>query len=541
MDVPVDNQHRWRYHDDRLARGLTALVMDVYSSGAAPDVRLLIKGKQYHCHKVILAESSDYFRERCYANNQDHMDINQVEQEIFEEIYRFMLTGTICINLESLHSILEACVCLKLSSTLKSFLEDILLANMSVHNCIEMMEYAGAFGCSRLQEQATDLARVNLGQLWNTESFQHLGKHDVMSVIGDPVDNDLSNKAFRHWVKYEPEFRQGIVQDRSSMYDVISDADEPQSPCNNYFSSNVFPSSPYENNNFPIEYVREKKTPELPNLCAVGYSSRDERPCGFVCRRQYHNTSYNKLNHFPKIGTRFACAMSGNRLYVSGGVNKQSDNVDKLDIAKNKWSQSPKLLCCRSGHAMTEIKGRLYVFGGFLGNETFTSIEEFDVSRHCWKFAGHLLTPTVSPAVIVENGLAYIFGGKSCRNTHSILVQCYNPREKTVMQHDSIPCSTSQVRVVQLQNDIYILSAKGEFFRYNITSRQCSSLSCLSKRRKNFGMACDNENVFVFGGKLEDGSILSDIQVYDVDTSTWSEGKRLPFPMDIIGCCPLDK
>lgn len=530
MDSSIDDECFWVYDDPKVSAVQGFLLAEVSSGGDAPDITIRVEDELYNAYKVLMVSVSGYFQKELFSDNLKEITIHQVKNAIFSEIFKFMHTGKITVSYETLQPIFEACIFLRLPESFKMFLEDIYLGNLNEYNCTEMMEFAGAYGCSRLLENAKNL-------LEHTEPRIH--SNAVISLYHkNPIYksncNKISTAADRVWINYSPRTQQSIPRYVESLICNIKDVVDLDKFCDNINVS----AFNYKSTNCMLT----TEIPTLPNIISLGFDVAGEHPYGITHRQElcYQNNTicYQRLRNIPNVGKRFACTVSGGKVLISGGELRPF-NVYKWNIEKRRWSSLVPLCCGRCGHAMAEVNGKLYVFGGYLCEKILTSIEVFDKEVHRWKFVAHLKKPTHSSAIVVQGGRAYIFGGKCSSRTDYMIIQCFDPITKRVVDWDSIPCSISQVRVVLSRNDVYLMSEHGEFLRYTIAAKQCIRLAYLRNPRRYFGMAADAHHVFVFGGKSKQGSFCSDIHVYDIDKNSWSTGERFPSQMSVFGYCPL--
>ncbi|KAF2075942.1 hypothetical protein CYY_002745 [Polysphondylium violaceum] len=153
-----------------------------------------------------------------------------------------------------------------------------------------------------------------------------------------------------------------------------------------------------------------------------------------------YNTSNRYWTNIPKEAikgslphsrTNHASAVVGKNVYIFGGNNNDEngryqvlDDLHVLNTNELEWSQ-PNVTgdkpCARSGHCMTSIGTKLYLFGGGVWNEDegwvekFNDIHIFDTETHVWTkppVKGDVQTSTFAISFNVGRFL-FIFGGGS--------------------------------------------------------------------------------------------------------------------------------
>ncbi|GAM25233.1 hypothetical protein SAMD00019534_084080 [Acytostelium subglobosum LB1] len=137
------------------------------------------------------------------------------------------------------------------------------------------------------------------------------------------------------------------------------------------------------------------------------------------------------LGAAPVSRTNHASAAVGSTVYIFGGNNNDQfgryqvlDDLHALNTETMTWEQ-PEVTgerpCARSGHCMTAIGKKLYVFGGGIWNETngwtdkFNDVHVFDTTTRHWTKAmtkGEVQTSTFAISFAVGRYM-FIFGGGS--------------------------------------------------------------------------------------------------------------------------------
>ena len=81
-----------------------------------------------------------------------------------------------------------------------------------------------------------------------------------------------------------------------------------------------------------------------------------------------------------------AAAVFDGKLYVMGGYDGQNSlsTVERYDPAKNAWEAVAPMSAARDGPAAAVFDGKLYVMGGFEGQDELSSVEQYDPARNEW-------------------------------------------------------------------------------------------------------------------------------------------------------------
>ena len=78
--------------------------------------------------------------------------------------------------------------------------------------------------------------------------------------------------------------------------------------------------------------------------------------------------------------------MVDGKLYVMGGFDGQNSlsTVERYDPVKNAWEAVAPMSAARDGSAAVVVDGKLYVMGGFDGQNELSSVERYDPARNEW-------------------------------------------------------------------------------------------------------------------------------------------------------------
>jgi kelch-like protein 17 (actinfilin)/kelch-like protein 20 len=82
----------------------------------------------------------------------------------------------------------------------------------------------------------------------------------------------------------------------------------------------------------------------------------------------------------------FAAAAVDGKLYVMGGFDGQNrlSSVERYDPATNAWEAVAPMSTARSCSAAAVFDGKLYVMGGHDGKNWLSSIEQYDPAKNEW-------------------------------------------------------------------------------------------------------------------------------------------------------------
>lgn len=98
----------------------------------------------------------------------------------------------------------------------------------------------------------------------------------------------------------------------------------------------------------------------------------------------------NKLNMLLFLG---GCSL-GRRVYVAGGFTGEECvfSVECFDADSNQWHRLTRMTMVRSGVSVVAYKGRVVVLGGYDGRNRLKSVESYDPASNQWSSMKPMLT-----------------------------------------------------------------------------------------------------------------------------------------------------
>lgn len=110
-----------------------------------------------------------------------------------------------------------------------------------------------------------------------------------------------------------------------------------------------------------------------------------------------------------------AAAVLDGRVYVSGGWNGQTTQLDTVEVrdpVTGRWAAAPSLAVARSQHGMIAAGGKLWVVGGWSATTGLVpAVETWAPGQPAWTVATHLPTPRREPAVTMLGSMIVVAGG----------------------------------------------------------------------------------------------------------------------------------
>ena len=110
-----------------------------------------------------------------------------------------------------------------------------------------------------------------------------------------------------------------------------------------------------------------------------------------------------------KFRSYVASATLMNKIYASGGYGDRS--VEVYDPVLDVWEFLPQMTRIRIQAACVAFNNKIYVIGGFDGDQTHTSVEIFNPATNEWSFGPSLQVPRFGATAVAYNDKIFVIGG----------------------------------------------------------------------------------------------------------------------------------
>ena len=154
-----------------------------------------------------------------------------------------------------------------------------------------------------------------------------------------------------------------------------------------------------------------------------------------------------------------------------GGGNSRLDSVECYDIASNQWSELDNMRNRRSDAGIAVIDKQLYIVGGFNGTTVHSSVEVLEISGDSrprrWRKIKNMSSPRSGVKAVGFGGKLYVVGGWN-GNERLKSGEVYDPRKFTwkPLPDMNVPRSNFSLVVVNGQ-----LMAFGGYDGHSVTAR----------------------------------------------------------------------
>lgn len=457
-----------------------------YEEKLLTDITLLVEDHEFHCHKIILATCSSYFRAMFMSglseSKQSHVHLRNLDPITLQTIIAYAYTG----NLEITHSTVELLyetACFLQVDGVVCACRDFLLRSLSVDNCVRILSLADAFGCAELKRNAQRVVELNFRHVCRGEAFLQLSHTLLLELLGsDALDverEETVRQAAALWLEHDATHRERHLSAVLSLVRVDALAEITQRawfrglPQNHksiviqglYKSMPKFfkprlgmtkeemlifldtdSASDYNNHDLhrpPSEFnnLHLRCSPSNDNDLPLHHlpSSNDDSQRSITCYSPQAEKVY-KLSSPPDDLRRFGILVTPeNDVFVAGGEQpfrngkwKAVQSFYWLDAQQNAWVAKAAMLSARTRPTLVFCQGFVYAVGGGGGSyddmggshDDDVTMERYDRSRDEWSATN----PMPTHSSLRQNNMVAVAVNDRVYVVIRDAMFCYSPR-----------------------------------------------------------------------------------------------------------------
>ncbi len=245
----------------------------------------------------------------------------------------------------------------------------------------------------------------------------------------------------------------------------------------------------------------------------------------------------------PRAGGRIVMVDSSIFYLGGSGYSLMAGNNWEYDTNLIKWISNPEMPTKRAEMATAEVSGKIYVFGGWLGNSfgMTDKAEVYDVQFKTWETLPNLPVKLTSARAVSIGKDIYITGATT-GETNSYFFK-YNVDDST---YESLPMYKQPSGNSCLLTDgknIYLLGGqsylRGQYtwhdhlFVFNVQAKKWTTKAQIPIPLANASAVLQNGKIYVIGGKSTYGTdnkgVKKTFLIYDIKRDQWDDSYSLPF------------
>ncbi|XP_072560523.1 kelch-like protein 6 isoform X3 [Paramormyrops kingsleyae] len=525
-ELEEGHESRAQFDDSGLSTQLQSGLESLRVEQSLTDVILHVEGREFPCHRVVLAAASHYFR-AMFCNDlrekrEEQIHIKGVEAETMAVLLDYTYTSKVLITKQNVQKILEAAslfqvpperfFCVDIATVLRKFLRMVeacssFLTNALLpENCVGVLQLADTHSLTPLKVHVQNYITQAFGCVVSHEEFLDLPGEALANLLQrDDLNVTQEEQAYE-----------------AAMLWIVSERTKPRE---REFQSEVF--------------------------MIIGGCTKDEKfvsevTCLDPLRRSRLEVAKLPITEMEvEVDNRkwveFACITFRNEVYLTGGKETQHE-AWKYNAALNKWIQIEYLNIGRWRHKMAVLAGKVYVLGGFDGAQRHSSMEAYDPFHNSWTEEEPLLLSVSSFATASHNDKLYVIGGGPNGKLATDKLQCFDPSAKKWTFKSPMPIEAKCINAVTFKDCIYVAGgAMKALYCYCPLEDSWSTVTQFNHERASCGLAACNNKLFITGGRDERNEVIATVLCWDPRAQKLTEECVLPRGVSHHGSVTLRK
>ncbi|KAL5006407.1 hypothetical protein ScPMuIL_015213 [Solemya velum] len=523
------------------------------------DVAIQVEDKVFHCHKVVLASMSSFFKTMFSTDMKEKMTgeimLKEMSAEVFDTLLTFIYTGDNVVDKDNVDQLLDASSMLDIPS-LRMCCETFLSNSIDPSTCIRIWQTTYLHECSvQIVERAWSLILKHFESIWEGADFDILQKDKLFSVLKDPnlnVSNvDIISQASLKWLQADLDNRADYITDLLNLLAGIPG-------CINSLKTITIHCDFPELREEVLQYARhlESANPTTNTLDgACGSVANDET---FILVGGNDSGSNQMLTCFshrakkwfvlcpPPVdpGFNFAVCHVKSKLFLSGGTSSPVKFM-QYDGETNTWSILPELPTERKRicHSMASVGDNIFVLGGmasFNKRQPIGEVDKFVLGRGQWEKSGSMAKPVRSMACCSLGTTIFLIGGFDQNSKETDLIQYFDTRDSTSGYYQyKMPVPSIKSRTVCLDGCLYIVCPSGKVVAFRPKAKPEIVGSVENFPRSGFGLSLVGNRLLVVGGEVM-LKCSKDMLMFDtVKRKTFLMEETLPISLQDFGSTSL--
>ena len=395
------------------------------------DVKLIIGGKSYDVHKVVLASQSPFF-ERLFSDiwNQGNvitLDEEFLDPEIIEDLLNFMYSK-VYLTPANVNSLLRAAHFLQMKKFLRG-IDWYLSQNISIDNAFALFKLCNNIHLLQTVLSVEGFIRSECKKILQNPYIQELSNQDVVNVFYIfclHEDSEIYRTCLFNfiidWIENDKENRLSYLEDfMKKLEDFLTFDFLVKKVVTDHFFAEYKCSSTnllmiHRKMRFYEEELRPIHHRKLISFCSKGKDDGELLRDIEIFDLEKFRSSFHDENLLPKI-SNFGFASFGSKIYFAGGKNENGTASKELRIFNchtKKWKIIGEIPEGRYDCSIAYLNDYLYITGGYdVQNKPLSSVVRYCLTTKTWANVPPMLEPRANHQLIRANGSLYAIGGQT--------------------------------------------------------------------------------------------------------------------------------
>ncbi|KAG1933669.1 actin-binding protein IPP [Pimephales promelas] len=555
------------YSSDRHAGLLLAQMNKMRLLSDFCDVRLVVGGRVFGVHKLVLAASGPYFTALFSGGmseaREEEVRIAGVEADVFEILLGFIYTGSIDVTVDTVQELMVAADMLQLSEVV-DICGEFLRAHMDPSNCVGIYRFLEQIACTELLKFTEDYIHCHFLEVRSSEEFSSLSKDQLVKLLRSEElrieDEYQVFTAGMDWLHHNvPHRKKHVVEvlepvrfallSPQRLYKYIEGISDfslrvaLQTLLREYTEVN---KSPKESKHFSLLQTTKTRPRRKARkyLYAIGGYTRlqggrwsDSRALSCVERFDSFSQYWTTVSSLHQARSGLGVAVLEGMIYVVGGEKDSMifDCTERYDPVTKQWAAVASLTYPRCGVGVCSCHGALYALGGWIGSEIGKTMERYDPEENKWEIIGSLAVPRYYFGCCELQGFIYVIGGISDEGTELRSAEVYDPISRRWSALPVMVTRRAYVGVASLNNCIYAVGGWNEALgsldtveKYCLEEEKWVEVAPMAVPRAGVTVAAVNGLLYAVGGRTTSRDFsapvtVDSVEIYDPHLDTWTE------------------
>ncbi|XP_041043233.1 kelch-like protein 31 [Carcharodon carcharias] len=537
------------------------------------DLTISTKTKSFDVHKLVMASSSEYFRNILTKDPSiQRVDLSDISPVGLVTVITYAYCGKITLSLYTIGSTIATANLLKIHSLIKMCC-DFLMQEINVENCMYIVNIAETYGLKNTKEAAHKFICDNFLEFSERDQFLKLTFEQIMEfMLLETLRLPSEITAFQIVMKWL-DFDNNRVKCAADLLNTIRFCTISAQDLVNYVQTVPRMMQDLECHKFLVEAMNYHLLPYQQNtlqsrrtkirsglrvlVMVGGRLALSEKSLSRDILYRDSEHVWNKLAEMPyKIFNQCVAVMDG-FLYVAGGEDQNDarnqakhavSNFCRYDPRFNSWIHLGSMIHRRTHFSLNVFNGLLFAIGGRNSDGPLASIECYIPATNKWQLKTPLEVSRCCHASAVIDGKILVTGGY-INNAYSRSVCAYDLSADSWQDKANLSTPRGWHCAISLADHVYTLGgsqlgARGERIDvlpvecYNPYTGQWSYAAPLHVGVSTAGVTILDGKVYLLGGWNEvEKKYKKCVQCFNPDLNDWTNEDDLPEAIVGLSCC----
>ncbi|XP_060518046.1 kelch-like protein 10 [Cylas formicarius] len=523
-------------------------------------------GVEFKIHRIILCTVSPYFK-ALFTNsiNRGQPEIQEANVSISSDAFKVVLdyayTGNCVINNANVFEVLQHADKYEILDVVQECCR-FLINELAPGNCLQIIKFASQYFCRYLVDAGNMFVLRHFNEvLRENDEYRNMSGAQLRSFLADDYLNVKSEDsvfdAIQTWFAHCPEERKSCLYDLlkcirmgNLCYESIVEMArwtpiEEDTRCTIYMTDVLtILDEQFDNVNF-VNYMNRPRVPYDVVFAVGGWSAGS--PTNFV--EIYDNRAERWL--VSKDTDVVARAYHGmctynNKIYLVGGFdgNEYFNTVRCFDPVRHAWTDCACMYYSRCYVSVAYLRSHIYALGGYNGRIRMNSAEKYDPIKNQWELIPSMIYPRSDASAAVLNDKIYIVGGFNGQEVMNS-AEMFDPDTNQWTIISFMITARSGVNLVSFKDSLYAIGGFNGYTRLTSSekftpdvSSDWTEISEMEVPRSNFGTVILDGYIYVIGG-FNGSTTINSVEYYDTVADEWDNAVSMNLNRSALSACVL--